>query len=529
MVVFVGCVTRRCRMLSRGAASSHSSSHSLSDTQKSIRMMNLRRKFRAAVMACMWSVQSQSLRSRVSRAAAASFEEGDTERIFLALRRAAPSGRIELESFQRVMVDLGLGVGPASRLFHRTAREGESVSVESLIECLATLREGGEAALRLIFQCYDEDGDGNIQPVELARMFHAMTSTPAEEGGAPLEAVSSDSTLFQDEVRSLPRVATHSGILHVAVSPSRDLRKVQSGSAWVKDRVDLSVRTEPVVSRGHHPLKEAARVHTAATDGDALAPHSPSAQTRLWLRATAEFGASLREHDEDMSPFAGVSVEVSSDSDVEAVSAAQGEEASSPQLDQGEEIPLLSTAAPVLPRLSTAPAIPHETPLSEGAERPHRDESAVPGPMQRTESDVDWIAGLAVTRERLGMAILRERALESSSHRGELLPSRPPVDSLESIVGETLIPGEPASGEERRTPRIRRRRRSIDLIQASSGVQRAELIADLFASIDVDQSGTVSYEQFTKAIVSHPSLVEAFMRPLDGLGGNYHQWLLDLH
>jgi hypothetical protein len=88
--------------------------------------------------------------------------------------------------------------------------------------------------------------------------------------------------------------------------------------------------------------------------------------------------------------------------------------------------------------------------------------------------------------------------------------------------------GPPAPGEEARAPRRRRRRPSLEAIALAKGEQQADLLADLFSSIDVNQDGTITLLEFKAAIRTHPCLVEAFIRPLDEIGGQYHQWLLDL-
>lgn len=216
---------------------------------------------------------------------------------------------------------------------------------------------------------------------------------------------------------------------------------------------------------------------------------------------------------------------------------------------------------------------------------PHRDGAEPLRPPQatlsRTDTEAEWVAARAVVRERLGGAsLIRDRPLEPAStplaasrEAGRMhfdMPSSPASASAQAAacaaatspgLGEqqgddefgaatgvlddedelqntedseasdrsSLAHGPPAPGEEFRVRRRRRRRPSLNIIAASQGDEQAGHLRDLFAAIDVNQDGTIEFSEFKDAIRSHPCLVEAFLRPMDGLGGSYHQWLLDLH
>ncbi|KAA0160281.1 hypothetical protein FNF31_04446 [Cafeteria roenbergensis] len=217
---------------------------------------------------------------------------------------------------------------------------------------------------------------------------------------------------------------------------------------------------------------------------------------------------------------------------------------------------------------------------------PHRDGAEPLLPPQttlsRTDTEAEWVAARAVVRERLGGAsLIRDRPLEPASTplaasreagrpRFDLPPSPasssgraaasaaagspdlgeqadedafgeatgvlgddedapPNTEDSETSDRSSLAHGPPAPGEEFRLRRRRRRRPSLNIIASSHGDEQAGHLRDLFAAIDVNQDGTIEFSEFKEAIRSHPCLVEAFLRPMDGLGGSFHQWLLDLH
>lgn len=215
---------------------------------------------------------------------------------------------------------------------------------------------------------------------------------------------------------------------------------------------------------------------------------------------------------------------------------------------------------------------------------PHRDGAEPLQPPQatlsRTDTEAEWVAARAVVRERLGGAsLIRERPLEPAStplaagreagrQQFDMPPSPasasanaaacaspspggsggqededfvaatgllsgdeddPGTEDSETSDRSSLAHGPPAPGEEFRVRRRRRRRPSLNIIASSKGDEQAGHLRDLFSAIDVNQDGTIEFSEFKEAIRSHPCLVEAFLRPMDGLGGSFHQWLLDLH
>jgi len=231
-------------------------------------------------------------------------------------------------------------------------------------------------------------------------------------------------------------------------------------------------------------------------------------------------------------------------------------------------------AAPLLAPMLRAPSAPvrhHQGRLAgaEDAMLPHRDGVQAPDAppsalVRRTDTEAEWLVAKAVARERVGGGVhLRDRPLEPSSTprarsraasgavmafdegcgddaaaapgaagiTGVVEPARDPASSLDSVASDasSLAMGPPAHGEEHRAPRRRRRRPSLAILASATEEERAGHLRDLFASIDVNQDGTIVFEEFRAAVRIHPCLVEAFVRPLDAIGGSYHQWLLDMH
>ncbi|KAA0150368.1 hypothetical protein FNF29_05380 [Cafeteria roenbergensis] len=497
---------------------SSNSSESLPGVQASLRVFNSRRRFRAAVMATMWAAKrGPSLRETVERSAAGSGLDGDAaSKILEALRRLAPSGSVPEDAFLLVLRELGVTGVAARRLFRRfdAPPRGQGtgkVSAATLVEGLAVLRRGGDDALRLVFECWDDDGDGRITLDELGTI------------GGPTDLVSrfptADVEHLDEAVAVLPSDLARSRVL-ASSEAGRRLRQAQSAESEsaVGSADDACAAGEAAgADGGAAPLKAASLALHPAGVSLAGRPGSPTA-----LRAPTD------------SPFHGLG--------------------------------RLGDALDALPphRDGAEPLLPPQTTLS------------------RTDTEAEWVAARAVVRERLGGAsLIRDRPLEPASTplaasreagrpRFDLPPSPasssgraaasaaagspdlgeqadedafgeatgvlgddedapPNTEDSETSDRSSLAHGPPAPGEEFRLRRRRRRRPSLNIIASSHGDEQAGHLRDLFAAIDVNQDGTIEFSEFKEAIRSHPCLVEAFLRPMDGLGGSFHQWLLDLH
>ncbi|KAA0173645.1 hypothetical protein FNF27_04795 [Cafeteria roenbergensis] len=497
---------------------SSNSSESLPGVQASLRVFNSRRRFRAAVMATMWAAKrGPSLRETVERSAAGSGLDGDAaSKILEALRRLAPSGSVPEDAFLLVLRELGVTGVAARRLFRRfdAPPRGQGtgkVSAATLVEGLAVLRRGGDDALRLVFECWDDDGDGRITLDELGTI------------GGPTDLVSrfptADVEHLDEAVAVLPSDLARSRVL-ASSEAGRRLRQAQSAESEsaVGSADDACAAGEAAGAvGGAAPLKAASLALHPAGVSLAGRPGSPTA-----LRAPTD------------SPFHGLG--------------------------------RLGDALDALPphRDGAEPLLPPQTTLS------------------RTDTEAEWVAARAVVRERLGGAsLIRDRPLEPASTplaasreagrpRFDLPPSPasssgraaasaaagspdlgeqadedafgeatgvlgddedapPNTEDSETSDRSSLAHGPPAPGEEFRLRRRRRRRPSLNIIASSHGDEQAGHLRDLFAAIDVNQDGTIEFSEFKEAIRSHPCLVEAFLRPMDGLGGSFHQWLLDLH
>jgi calcium-dependent protein kinase len=166
----------------------------LAANQKQLRSFNGRRRFRAAAVACRWGLRSTMHSELFKLVGDTEFSEDHIRAISAAFRSEISGGdasasalvdgamSIGRPEFEKVMGELGFGGLPLDRMWELFDVDGNGgVDLREVLCGLATLRNGGEEALRLCFDILDVDGNGHLDENEMAIAITALSGA-GEEG-----------------------------------------------------------------------------------------------------------------------------------------------------------------------------------------------------------------------------------------------------------------------------------------------------------------------------------------------------------
>jgi len=131
-------------------------------------------------MAVVWGAQlglRRKLLHLVDSTEARVFNLDELQRIRSSFQLHALHGRMDKAAFHSTMKRLGFEDVPVDRMFELFDRNGDgSIDYKEFLGSLATLRESGEAALRMCFQIYDENSTGSISRVDISKVLGNILS-----------------------------------------------------------------------------------------------------------------------------------------------------------------------------------------------------------------------------------------------------------------------------------------------------------------------------------------------------------------
>mmetsp|Transcript_18710 Transcript_18710/g.24183 ORF Transcript_18710/g.24183 Transcript_18710/m.24183 type:complete len:594 (-) Transcript_18710:441-2222(-) len=141
-----------------------------------LRRFNARRKFRAAGMACLYTVQLKNRLSLKRLVGSQSFSVHELELIKHGFNDHAKNkdGLNKIE-FIQVMNSLGFEALPLSQMYDLFDKDNNgTVDYREFLIGLSMLKDGGDEALRFCFSLYDKDNSGFIDREEFASMLYQI-------------------------------------------------------------------------------------------------------------------------------------------------------------------------------------------------------------------------------------------------------------------------------------------------------------------------------------------------------------------